>query len=182
MIFRSPIGSSVYFVLVFIGFPSFSPISCTIDANNVATICKPDGQNTFSDTSHAVIPAFFGTMCGVFRNNTVGIKKCLLCSQKRNAVLGLVFFILFLVPLKFCFSHKYIISKTCVNRQYICMVNYMGMSIFLHNDEFARASTVSGATACYAIISFRPSIICVNCSIDTLPITFPILSTERVRI
>ena len=107
--FRSPIGSSVYFVLLFIDFPSFSPITCAIDANYVATVCKPDRQNTFTDTSHAVIPIFFSTMGNVFRDNTVGIKKSLLCGQKRNAMFGLVFLVLFFIPFKGCFSHVHII-------------------------------------------------------------------------
>lgn len=34
----------------------------------------------------------------------------------------------------------------------------------------------------YVMISFNPSITRINSSGDALPITFPILSTERVRI
>ena len=109
MTFRSPIGSSVYFVLVFINFPSFSPVACAINANNVTPVCKPDGQNAFADVSYAVITILFGAMGSVFCDDTVGIKKSLLCRQKRNAVFGFVFLILFLIPFKGCSFHQYTI-------------------------------------------------------------------------
>jgi len=72
--------------LLFINHPSFSPITCSINANNITTVRKPDGQYAFANTSPAVIPVFFGAMGNVFRDDTVRIKKSLLCSQERNTV------------------------------------------------------------------------------------------------
>ncbi|OGP82181.1 MAG: hypothetical protein A2V87_11670 [Deltaproteobacteria bacterium RBG_16_58_17] len=48
-------------------------------------------------------------MGNIFRDDTVRIKKSLLCSQKRNTVFGLVFLIFFLIPFKGCFSHEHTI-------------------------------------------------------------------------
>jgi hypothetical protein len=64
--------------LLFIDFPSFPPIACTIDAYYVTTVRKPDRYDTFTDTPHAIIPIFFIAMGNVFRNNTMRIKKRLL--------------------------------------------------------------------------------------------------------
>jgi hypothetical protein len=101
-IFRSPIGSSVYFILVFIDFPSFSPITCAIDANNIATVRKSDSHNAFTDISYAVMPVFFGTMENIFRDNTVGIKKA--CCAIRNEIPCFAWF-----SLSFSSSHSKVV-------------------------------------------------------------------------
>ena len=110
---RLPIASSVYFVLVFIDFPSFSPIACAIDAYYVTTIRKPDRQDTFANMPHAVISILFVAMGNVFRDNTVGIKKSLLRGQKRNTMFGLVFLILFLILFKGCLFHELTMPELC---------------------------------------------------------------------
>lgn len=51
----------------------------------------------------------------------------------------LVFLILFFVPLKSCFYHRHIISKTYINRQYKSMVYYMGAFIFCITKSWAEA-------------------------------------------
>jgi hypothetical protein len=62
---------------------------------------------------HTIIPIFFSAMSNVFRDNTVGIKKSLLCKQKRNTMLELVFFVLFFIPFKGCFFHDFNMPDLC---------------------------------------------------------------------
>jgi len=48
--FNLPIGSSVYFIFLFISLPPFSPIiSSTMDADDISPISKPDGHYTVMD-------------------------------------------------------------------------------------------------------------------------------------
>jgi hypothetical protein len=53
-----PNGSSVYFILDFIYFPPFSPVSCTDNADNTASICETNRYNSISDFAKTVIPLF----------------------------------------------------------------------------------------------------------------------------
>ena len=62
-----PIGPSEYFIFDFIKLPSFPPIPCIIDANNMATVGKPDGHDALADPSQAVIAVFLGAMGHIFR-------------------------------------------------------------------------------------------------------------------
>jgi hypothetical protein len=107
IILGSPIGSSVYFIFVFIYLPSFPPIPCTIDANDITPVSEPDSHNTITDSSDAVVSVFFGTVSHVLYNNTLRFEKSLLCLDKRNLMFFLILSILFFIPLKSGFPHRH---------------------------------------------------------------------------
>src|SRR5208283_247645 len=102
----SPMGSSVYFIFVFIHPPYLSPISSAVYTNDVPAICKPHCHYAIAHTSDAVKPIFVLAVTNIFNYYTVGIKKSMLRHGKRNVMFCLIFSVFLFIPFKTGFSHK----------------------------------------------------------------------------
>jgi len=75
-------------------------MTCADNANALAAKGEPHGQHTPIDKTEAEVPLFFGTVAEVFRNDTVWIEKCVLCSLEPDAMLAPVQQVLSAVPFK----------------------------------------------------------------------------------
>jgi hypothetical protein len=93
-------GSSVYFILLFIDFPPSSPITCAKDSNDILAVGKSNGHDSSVNAADTVKPPFLSTVGHILSNNSVRIKEGTLGQGKGDSVLGLILFILILVPLK----------------------------------------------------------------------------------
>lgn len=52
------LSNCIYFILDFIYFLPFSPVSCTDNADNTASICETNRDNSISDFAKTVLPLF----------------------------------------------------------------------------------------------------------------------------
>jgi len=82
-------------------------MTCADNANALAAKGEPHGQHTAIDKTEAEVPLFFGTVAEVFRNDTVWIEKCVLCSLEPDAILAPVQQVLSAVPFKSRHSASY---------------------------------------------------------------------------
>src|SRR3990167_799231 len=76
--FNFPIGSSVYFILLFIYLPPFSPISSSVNADNIASISKPHGHDAIAYLTDTVKSVFLSAVIYIFYNDTMRVKKGML--------------------------------------------------------------------------------------------------------
>ena len=70
-----PIGSSAYFILLFINLSPFSPVPGTIDADDIAPVCESNSDDAVVDPAHTEESILTGAMTDIFCNNTVRIKE-----------------------------------------------------------------------------------------------------------
>jgi hypothetical protein len=84
---------------------ALSPVACTKYANHVVAICKAHRENSVANPTKAEMPFFNGTVGMIFRDNTRGVCKGVLCLCKGHAMLTLILAILFGIPLKSGFGH-----------------------------------------------------------------------------
>ena len=87
MTLNLPIGSSLYFILLFIYFPPFSPITRSINADNITPMREPHGHNAVSDTSNTIKSIFLAAMVDILGYDTVRVKKGAGPVKKRLRVL-----------------------------------------------------------------------------------------------
>jgi len=106
MILGSPIGSSVYLVLLFIDLFTLSPVTGTEDPDFVSAHGESHCQNTVTDPSDTIIPLLFIAVARVLRNNTFVVEKRLLCHCEGHTVFLLVLFVLCVIPLEFSSLHR----------------------------------------------------------------------------
>jgi hypothetical protein len=135
MTLNSPIGSSAYFILLFIDLPSFSPIARTINADDIPSICEPYRDDALSNAANTIESLFLPTMGRVFCNDTVRIKKSTLGQRKRNAMLRLVFFILILIPFEARLFHVRIIGFCGLNCNIKVFINIWIRKFFNHSQK-----------------------------------------------
>jgi len=68
-------GSSVYFILLFINLSPFSPVPGTIDTDNIAPVRESNSDDTVVNSAHTVESILPGAMADIFCNNAVRITK-----------------------------------------------------------------------------------------------------------
>jgi len=101
-----PIGSFVYFILVFINLFPLSPVSCTENSDNITSIRESYCHDPIIDTADAVESSLTTAMTYILSDYTVMIKKSLLGQRKRDMVFELILCVLFLIPLEADLFHK----------------------------------------------------------------------------
>ena len=106
-----PIGSSVYFILLFINLSPFSPVSGTIDTDNIAPVGESNSDDTVVNPAHTVESILTGAMTDIFCNHAVRIKKRTLGYTKRHPMLPLIFSIFSLIPFEANLFHSIIIRR-----------------------------------------------------------------------
>lgn len=115
MILISPIGSSVYLNFFFINIFTFSPTSCTVNANFSSSVRKPYCQNRFANLTYTIIPVFSRTMSFVWCNKSIWIFESILSLIKRNTMLQLVVTVLFQIPFKALLAHAKRLAQSHIN-------------------------------------------------------------------
>ncbi len=90
----------MYVIFFFTGLFSFPPIPSADNADNAASIGKPNGENARSNLAKTILPLLFLTMGQVFGDNTLWVSEGVLRIFKRDAMLLQVFSILVLIPLE----------------------------------------------------------------------------------
>ena len=75
MTLNSPIGSSLYFILLFIDLPPFSPVSCSEDTDYILSKCESNSYDAVIDSTDTVKSFLLAAMGHILCNDTVRIKK-----------------------------------------------------------------------------------------------------------
>jgi hypothetical protein len=98
----------MYFIFLLIDSPAFPPETGSENPNHIAPKGEPHGQNSAVDPAETVMPLLVRAMGEIFCNDAAQISKGELGHCERDAVLLLVFLILFEIPLEpdLCHSHR----------------------------------------------------------------------------
>ena len=106
-ILKSPIGSSLYRIVLLINLLSFSPVAGSDNTDSAKAICKSYCQNSaaiFIQTE-AIVAFLFCAMAQIFSYNAILIQECILSLEERYSVFSLVCLVLGFIPFKARFAH-----------------------------------------------------------------------------
>ena len=95
-----PIGSSVYFIFLFIYFLSFPPISGANNSDFVFSVGESYSHNSTRSSPKAIISLFVITVFKILQNDTIMIQESKLRQGKRDAVFLLIQLVFSRIPLK----------------------------------------------------------------------------------
>jgi len=104
-------GSSVYFIFFFIDPFPLSPISRADDPDDASPVGKANRDDPFADPANAIEPVFITAVASILYDHARRVEKSMLGQRKGDAVLGLILFVFFPVPVKCRLFHERTLSE-----------------------------------------------------------------------
>ena len=101
----SPMGPSVYVILLLIYPLAFPPVTCAEDTDDVPAVREAHGQNPISDPAEAEEALLLLAVSQVLGDHTIRISEGILGKLERNAMLPLVLPVLLGTPLERHLGH-----------------------------------------------------------------------------
>jgi hypothetical protein len=96
----------VYLIFLLIDSPAFPPVTGSENPNRVVAKREPYGQDSAVDPTETVMPLFARAMGEIFRDDAARVSKGELGHCESDAVLLLIFLILFGIPLEPDLCHR----------------------------------------------------------------------------